>query len=658
MKDLHDFARRRAKLLGAYDLVAASDFLPVDELNLEGLRQRRKQLLDERFVLAVCGQMNSGKSTLLNAITFGRPVLPQQVTVTTAKVATLRRGETEGFTASLFDRPEWALLREEAAKIENGQASLERDVEASAAAGYLVAELIQTPGRQMRREGLDSLREFVAVPERGGVVSPFVKLVEVDHVVDWLEAVVVADTPGFNDPNPVRNQVTASWISNADAIVFVTFAGQAMAQADVEFIDTHLVHVPARRRLIAVNKIDTVGDPSQVESFLERLRQKDVRMRSVFGDPGSIVLVCAQAGLIEAMRDAGLPRDGDLAEEEAGYQEDGQLGAEFHGLLRLRALIEKRLLENKGDAVVEAHEMFIDSIFERNLRRVEVELAGIETEEELGGLTRDELARELDAVNGEISKWQDADARLRRDIERTLEDREADLKEALTQWKSALVSEVEKKLRVYETVGQFDGKVVWDFKEAVERRTEGLLSALRQYRKGAEQLLDEARNDALAFLHQGGAGARIRLADTMIDASLNPILARLDDTIEKTLQREAVGTVVREAAGWWGKNLNTDKGRARARDEVGIVLRRLAESLVKKAHGDLVDAVAVSTERGGRAIGEAIAQSLASRRDALNRLSSDLGDLTERLQQIEVRRDTLLDRKAEIQRTREELLHD
>ena len=144
----------------------------------------------------------------------------------------------------------------------------------------------------------------------------------------------------------------------------------------------------------------------------------------------------------------------------------------------------------------------------------------------------------------------------------------------------------------------------------------------------------------------------------MIDASLNPILARLDDTIEKTLQRETVGNVVREAAGWWGKKLNTEAGRARARAEVEIVLRGLAESLVKKAYRDLVDAVGVSTERGGRAIAEAIGQSLASRRDALNRLSSDLGDLTERLQQIEVRRGHLLDRKAEIQRVREELLHD
>ena len=47
------------------------EMLQVDD---GALREAKENLHANRFIVAVCGQMNSGKSTLLNALLFGEEV--------------------------------------------------------------------------------------------------------------------------------------------------------------------------------------------------------------------------------------------------------------------------------------------------------------------------------------------------------------------------------------------------------------------------------------------------------------------------------------------------------------------------------------------------------------------------------------------------------
>ena len=74
MNDLNSYQKRKELLCRWYDrILEQAELLQPDT---DVLREKLANLRAERFVVAVCGEMNSGKSTLLNALLFGEEVLP------------------------------------------------------------------------------------------------------------------------------------------------------------------------------------------------------------------------------------------------------------------------------------------------------------------------------------------------------------------------------------------------------------------------------------------------------------------------------------------------------------------------------------------------------------------------------------------------------
>ncbi len=302
MADLVKFGKDRQRLLHWYDRVGDTPLLHDDEVTIQALNERREGLLTERFVVAVCGQMKAGKSTALNALLFGASILPMSVTTMTAKITLISSaGDADpSISVTFYDSDEWPRIVDAIRTNQYSWEEFEEALELAAQGGVWSDELIQRPAKRIEVPGLDSLDQFVAVPDDGGLYSPFVKSVELKASDPWLGSVVVADTPGVNDPNKDREALTKKWVLQADAVVYLTYAGQAgMTQDDVEFIDENLLHIPANRRIIAVNKIDLVQDPSQVLSHLDDLRQSSVRMRSLLGDEDSIILCSALGALID-----------------------------------------------------------------------------------------------------------------------------------------------------------------------------------------------------------------------------------------------------------------------------------------------------------------------------------------------------------------------
>ena len=291
MIDLKDFQERRNLLESWYDRVLdVGDLLQVDDA---ALREAKDNLHADRFIVAVCGQMNSGKSTLLNALLFSNEVLPSAMTTTTAKITLMEGNVEESVEATLYTPDEFRRVVEASRKDVQAAADLSEARDCARAAGLRETQLLTDPAHTERRAGLDDLSRFTAVSTKGGTYNPYVKSVRVRADRPWLHQVTVADTPGTNDPNPERDRITREWIQRADAVVYVTFAGQAgMDHEDVKFIDEHLAHVNPSYRIIAVNKCDDEDDTEAIRRHIRKIRDSgDLRMKSLFGNEDQIVLV-------------------------------------------------------------------------------------------------------------------------------------------------------------------------------------------------------------------------------------------------------------------------------------------------------------------------------------------------------------------------------
>ena len=166
---------------------------------------RVPKLSDERFHVVVLGEFNHGKSTFVNAL-LGLDVLPTGITPTTAAInhvihagqpkarVVLRSGDTVDLTPS-------------------------------------------------------EIKEWVTV---AGGRADDVSHVELGYPSRILEDnVVLVDTPGVNDLNEQRAEVTYGYVPRADAVLFLLDAGQALKDSEREFLSSHMLD-GARDRLLFV----------------------------------------------------------------------------------------------------------------------------------------------------------------------------------------------------------------------------------------------------------------------------------------------------------------------------------------------------------------------------------------------------------------------
>ena len=305
---------------------------------------------------------------MLNALLFSEEVLPSFATTMTAKIALMDGDKTERIEATLYTPDEFRHVVKASKLDERSAQELAEARESARAEGLKESDVLTDPARVISEDGLDKLVQFAAVCSRGGIYSAYVNTVQLwADRNKWLHEVTVADTPGTDDPNPVRDSITRDWIQRADAVVYVTFAGQAgMTASDVKFIDEYLTHIDPQRRIIAVNKCDVLSsNEDTVHSHIRKIRfSDDLRMKSLFGNDDQIVLVSGLGALISAMQEAGRPLSEDLTWYARELSDKGYLEPERHGLERLRNTIERRIIDTKGDGIVQAHQRRLDSVFE------------------------------------------------------------------------------------------------------------------------------------------------------------------------------------------------------------------------------------------------------------------------------------------------------
>lgn len=179
---------------------------------------RIPKLESERFHLVVLGEFNHGKSTFVNAL-LGSDILPTGITPTTASI----------------NHVVWA------------QRPTARVVLTTGESKYLDPQ---------------QLKEWVTVA--GGHASE-VAYVELGYPSDLVQNnVVLVDTPGVNDLNEQRAEVTYGYVPRADAVVFLLDAGQALKDSEREFLRSRVLESARDRLIFVLGKMDMLSADERI----------------------------------------------------------------------------------------------------------------------------------------------------------------------------------------------------------------------------------------------------------------------------------------------------------------------------------------------------------------------------------------------------------
>lgn len=174
---------------------------------------RIPKLEAERFHLVVLGEFNHGKSTFVNAL-LGSEILPVGITPTTASINHVVWAQNP--TAKVM------LLTGESQFLETSQ-----------------------------------IKDWVTV---AGGRADEVAFVEVGYPSDLLKNnVVLVDTPGVNDLNEQRAEVTYGYVPRADAVLFLLDAGQALKDSEQEFLRSRVLENARDRLIFVLGKMDMLS---------------------------------------------------------------------------------------------------------------------------------------------------------------------------------------------------------------------------------------------------------------------------------------------------------------------------------------------------------------------------------------------------------------
>jgi GTPase SAR1 family protein len=333
--------------------------------------ERIPRLEAERLHLVVLGEFNHGKTTFVNAL-LGGEVLPMGVTPTTAVVHEIAHGPD----------------REAAIVFEDG-----------------------------RREALpvDQVGSWVV---GGGGLKEGVRHLELTEPSALLEGgLVLVDTPGVNDLNLQRAEITYGYVPRADAVIFLLDAGQILKDSERSFLAGKLLSGVADRVLFVLNKVDLLDDAELAEA----IAYAETHLAELLPTP-KLFPVSAERALRRVQR---APGTGGSAREEGvgGHDDDDDDDSGMPGFVDA---LTRYLREERGRVLLAA-------AVADGRRVVAVLRSGLEAQQRALAMERDELTTRLEGLEGELALAGSA-----------REEREARIREALIGVKAVVEADVER----------------------------------------------------------------------------------------------------------------------------------------------------------------------------------------------------------------------
>lgn len=280
MSQIDLYNRKKTQLLENISQAAAvfNDLKMSSELSVcEDLYEK---LSKDSFKVVIMGQFKVGKSTFINALLGGGDILPAKATPCTAVINEVKYSE-EKYAVIHFKHPIPSPLPKLA---DNVKAYIEKY------RGNQVPP-IKIP--------VEHLNKFVVIDDEaedpdqkmGIAQTPFSKAEIYWNLPICEKGVEIIDTPGLNE-NESRTKVTMSYLSNADAIIFVMDCQSPCGIIEMEAIDAYILGGGHEYTMFVGNKINLIKERDREEA--KRYITKRLSDKTKLGEKG-IYFINAEA---------------------------------------------------------------------------------------------------------------------------------------------------------------------------------------------------------------------------------------------------------------------------------------------------------------------------------------------------------------------------
>lgn len=233
----------------------------------------------EKITIGVVGQMKYGKSTLLNAYIFKKPVLPSASTPMTASLTFICYGD-EAVEVEFYTPDEWKEIEKLAQ--ENYDSDIVRSAQELVQNSFHIKnELKNLLGKKIKIKFQD-LNKYVGV---GGKYVPITKSITISYPEEILKNADFVDTPGFNDPIISRELRARELLSKADVVLVLLFSHRPFDASDKDIIFSKIRNVGLGKAILVINKwdllLDEYGTEEKVINYIiEKFNQEIVNLQN------------------------------------------------------------------------------------------------------------------------------------------------------------------------------------------------------------------------------------------------------------------------------------------------------------------------------------------------------------------------------------------
>lgn len=238
-----------------------------------------KKIDSDVLTIGVIGQMKCGKSTFLNAFVFEEDILPAATTPMTASLSVITYGEEKKLVAEFYSKEEWAEQKLTANRNLDEVEGNELEKSKIKAAKELVEKSVKLGNNlesylgKTQEDNFSNLVEYVGAD---GKYISITKSVKIFYPKEYLKGVEIVDTPGMNDPIVSREERTKEFLSKADVVLMMLYAGRPFDATDHSILFENVRKCGTGKVLIGINKYDIPWMNGESEEEIKKYVENEI----------------------------------------------------------------------------------------------------------------------------------------------------------------------------------------------------------------------------------------------------------------------------------------------------------------------------------------------------------------------------------------------